>query len=627
VGVGRPNILFILIDDMGWMDLSCQGSKFYETPNIDSIAREGLQFTRAYASCPVCSPTRASLLTGKYPARVGITQWIGGENRGKVIGAPYLHNLPLSEYTLPKTLKDNGYNTFHVGKWHLGDNKYSPEKHGFDVNIGGCHMGSPWSGYFSPYNIPTLPDGPEGEYLTDRLTDEAIKLIKNHIKDSNNGNYSPFFLNMSFYSVHTPVQAPNEEIAYFERKLKDMKLDEIDPLIYEDIDFHLENRRLSKIRRRIVQSHTTYAAMIHRLDENIGRLLKTLDDVNIGNDTIVIFFSDNGGLSDSGSAPTSNLPLRNGKSYMYEGGIREPLLIRWKNSIDFGQVTDYPVTTPDFYPTLLEWCNIDLKPQQHIDGKSFAFLKELKNENRNSELQNSELIISKLETDFKRGPIFWHYPHYNNNGACPASAVIDGDWKLIEWHEESELELFNLKKDIGEKVNLAKAHPEKTTELFNILNNWKDEVKAKMPKKNPSYHLFDAKKYIKIQGQLSNSGGGLILLTAITRDKTQCIEISIEEALEELNEKTISLRIGSQVRIGRLEMDIEGGNQSEDHEFYDTHEEKYYSLQTLLSEYNGKNIAIRQWDEFPENLLKEYPQILPQIQIEEVGWDIFSKDG
>src|SRR6056297_193858 len=228
----RPNVLFILIDDMGWMDLSCQGSDFYETPNIDRLKDEGMQFNRAYASCPVCSPTRASIMTGKYPANVGITQWIGGNLSGKVVGAPYLHYLPLKEKSLAQTFKENGYKTYSVGKWHLGDEEHWPTKHGFDRNIAGCHMGNPYHGYFSPYNIPTLENGPKGEYLTDRLTHEAIKLLKTNGK-------SPFFMYMSYYSVHTPIQAPQENVEKFKKKAAQRELDQVDPYETEEINLYL----------------------------------------------------------------------------------------------------------------------------------------------------------------------------------------------------------------------------------------------------------------------------------------------------------------------------------------------------------------------------------------------------
>ncbi|MCJ7703873.1 MAG: sulfatase, partial [Anaerolineales bacterium] len=289
-----PNILFILTDDLGWRDLSCYGSTFYETPNLDRLAAQGMRFDQAYAACPVCSPTRASILTGKYPATVGVTDWIDfwGDThpcRGRIIDAPYIKHLPLSEVSIAAALKEAGYATWHVGKWHLGGDTTLPTNHGFDINVGGCEWGSPLNGYFSPYDIPGLENGPQGEYLTDRLTTEAIRLI-----EGNAGK--PFFLNLWYYSVHTPIQAKAEHIARFEIKAREMGLDQIDPFEIGDF-FPTEHKQDRRINRRRIQSDPVYAAMIYSLDENIGRLLAALADCGQAEDTVVVFTSDNGGLS------------------------------------------------------------------------------------------------------------------------------------------------------------------------------------------------------------------------------------------------------------------------------------------------------------------------------------------
>ncbi|PCJ59657.1 MAG: sulfatase [Planctomycetota bacterium] len=461
----KPNIVFILIDDMGWRDLSCYGSTFYETPNIDKLFSEGMHFTNAYAACPVCSPTRASILTGKYPANVGVTDYIGGHTKGIVIDAPYIDHLPLSEKSLAKTLKNNGYNTWHVGKWHLGGEEYYPEKHGFDVNIGGCHWGHPKGGYFSPWNMDTLPENKEGEYLTDRLTDEAIKLIENSSDDKS------FFLNMWYYSVHTPIQAKEEKIKKYEDKAVKLGLDKINAL-EEGENFSCEHKRDQKVVRRIVQSDPTYAAMIESLDENIGRLVKAIDDKGETDNTIIIFTSDNGGLSTAEGSPTCNAPLAEGKGWMYEGGTREPLIVKWPSNISEGSMCDVPVTSPDFYPTLLEVTEINLMPEQHQDGVSI-------------------LPLLKGEHRIDREAVFWHYPHYGNQGGTPGCSIRLGNYKLIEFFEDNRLELYDLEKDIGEKENLINTFPDITKDLHNKLINWRESVHAKIPEPNPDWNELD----------------------------------------------------------------------------------------------------------------------------------------
>ncbi len=459
----RPNIIFILIDDMGWRDLGCYGSSFYETPNIDRLAAQGMQFSNAYAACPVCSPTRASILTGKYPGRLRLTNWLIGEERGKLLEVPYVKHLSLDEVSLARALKERGgYRTYHVGKWHLGGPEYWPEHHGFDINVGGHTSGMPEEGYFSPWGIPTLEDGPEGEYLDDRLTDEAIALLRNNGDD-------PFFLYFPTYLVHTPIEAKEEDIAYFRAKAEGMGLDQIEPFV-EGEPFPCEHKRDQRILRRIVQSDPVYAAMVKCLDDNIGRLLDALDDLGKAEETIVIFTSDNGGLATAEGSPTCNAPLAEGKGWMYEGGTREPLMIRWPGHIEPGSTCDTPMTSPDFYPTLLAAAGLDAMPDQHCDGENIM-----------------PLLTSQTDHGLDKRAIYWHYPHYGNQGGTPGSSVREGDWKLIEFFEDGRLELYNLRNDISEDHNVAADHPELTDRLASQLAAWRESVEAQIPQPNPDW--------------------------------------------------------------------------------------------------------------------------------------------
>ena len=458
--MSKPNFLFILIDDMGWRDISCYGSVYYETPVIDRLANEGIRFTNAYATCPVCSPTRASILTGKYPATVGVTNWIGDQGKGKLIPAPYTHHLPLSEISLAKTLKGAGYRTYHVGKWHLGDKQYCPENHGFDVNIGGSHWGSPRNGYFSPYKMQKLPDGPAGEYLTDRLTAEAIKLIEN------NGN-DPFFLYLAHYAVHTPIQVAAPYLEKYRGKALSMGLDR--EKTFEDGEFFpVEHKKTERVCRRLLQSDPGYAGMVQNLDENMGRLLDALKRTGKFDNTVVVFTSDNGGLATSEGSPTCNAPLAEGKGWMYEGGTREPLIIRLPGRIAAATVCDTPVISTDFYPTFLELAGLPLMPQQHCDGESLV-----------------PLLAGK--GTIARDAIFWHYPHYGNQGGTPGSSIRCGDYKLIEFFEDGRRELYNLRDDVGEDHNLALDEPARTHDLGQRLAEWRERVEAKIPLANPDY--------------------------------------------------------------------------------------------------------------------------------------------
>ena len=452
----KLNFVFFLIDDLGWADLGCYGSTFYETPNIDRLASEGMRFTDAYAACPVCSPTRASIVAGKYPARLGITQWIGGPNEP----TPYRHYLPLEEITIAEALKQAGYATGFVGKWHLSTRdpdraKYYPDKQGFDVNIGGDYSGAPPT-YFWPYKkrnraLETMPpSGGEGEYLTDRLTDESLKFL-----DANKDR--PFLLYLSHYAVHTPIESKQALTDKYKSKVESMpKHDKPQSVpVY------------GRYKTRMAQDNPAYAGMLQSVDESVGLVMNKLTELGVADNTAIIFMSDNGGLSTvSREGPTCNLPLRAGKGWLYEGGIREPMIIKWPDAVRPGSVCSEPVTSTDFYPTMLQMAGLPLMPEQHVDGLSMVSL-----------LTGT----GKL----KRKAIYWHYPHYHGSGNRPSGAVRAGDYKLIEWYEDNSFELYNLKNDIGEKQDLAEQMPDKAAELHRMLHTWHKQMNAKMPESGP----------------------------------------------------------------------------------------------------------------------------------------------
>jgi len=428
----KPNFVFILIDDLGWTDLAGCGSDLYESPNIDKLFAGGMKFTNAYAACTVCSPTRASIMTGKYPATVNITDWIPGHARpwAKLKVPEFNQQLPLDEITIAEALKPAGYVTASMGKWHLGHEDYYPEKQGFDINIGGTHKGQPPS-YFSPYNIPTLDDGLEDEYLTDRLADEAVGFIETN-KDK------PFFLYWAHFAVHTPLQAKQDVTAKYQAKIKPDML----------------------------HTNPVYAAMIQSVDEAVGRVMDKLNELGIADNTIIIFMSDNGGLA----RVTSNVPLRAGKGSAYEGGTRTPMAIFWPGVVKPKSNCHVPVCSIDFYPTMLEMAGVKT-PAQHIpDGLSLV-------------------PLLKQEGKIDRDALYWHYPHYHPGGATPYSAVRKDDYKLIEYFEDGTLELYNLKEDIGESVNLAGKMPEKVKELHELLKKWREKTGARLPEPNPDYDV------------------------------------------------------------------------------------------------------------------------------------------
>lgn len=448
----KPNFVFILADDLGVMDIGCFNPKtFYETPNIDSLARKGMRFTQGYAACPVCSPTRASIMTGKYPPRVGITDYIGANRPGKLKPAPNSDHLALSEVTLAERLRDAGYATFFSGKWHLGNGEYSPSAQGFGPGLVGNNQ------FYYPSGGP-VPNHRDDPKTTDRIADGAVKFIVEH-KDQ------PFFAYLPFLAVHVPIGARSDLIAKYEKKRGDASANA------------WGKERDSKV--RFVQNRADYAAMLEQFDNAIGRVLKALETSGVADRTIVVFMSDNGGLATAEGHPTSNLPYRAGKGWPYEGGVREPLIICAPGVAVPGSACDTPVISTDFYPTFLELAGLPLMPEQHRDGVSLVPL----------------LKAGSLPPR----PLFWHYPHYGNQGGAPFSAIRDGDYKLIEWHEDSSLELYNLKADIGEQHNLSADEPDKAKELHSRLMEWRKSVGALMPTANPHGKEEAAKIKAKVE--------------------------------------------------------------------------------------------------------------------------------
>ncbi|MGD9556365.1 MAG: sulfatase [Mangrovibacterium sp.] len=501
----RPNVVFILADDLGWSDLGCYGSRFYETPRIDQLAKEGIRFTNAYAACHVCSPTRASILSGQYPARLGLTDWLPGRKNfpfQKLKNVVSEQHLPYGEnVTFPAVMKANGYTTAIIGKWHLGEDSASCERQGFDLHIpSGWLKGWPAKSYFSPYQMPGLKDGPEGEYLTDRMTDEAINFMTEN-KDK------PFLLYLSHFAVHDPIQGRPDLVKKYEQKLTQAKSPEGVPYILEgnpddktplsakamnDLlpeelysGFRVLPNRIVKIKQ--YQDNVQFAAMVESLDESVGRVLDKIKKLGLEDNTIVIFFADNGGMSAANfgnpkriiqpdnlnnAYSTSNLPLRGGKGWLYEGGVREPMIIKWPQKGVRGKVCDVPVISTDFYPTILDM--VGIQPDYRFDdGKSLVSLLKKTGRGKN---------------EIERRAIYWHFPHYSNHGMqSPGGAVRCGDYKLIEYFENSTVQLFNVAKDPGEHDDLSQTEPEKVKELSEMLHQWRKDAGARMMEPNPEY--------------------------------------------------------------------------------------------------------------------------------------------
>ena len=429
----KPNILFILIDDMGWMDLGCQGNPHVKTPNIDRFAMEGVRFTDAYAPAPVCSPTRAALMTGHSPARLHLTNHLPHQNRftppeSKLLPAEMRDHLPLEYTTIAERLRDEaGYATAFIGKWHLykgREEKFAAQFQGFDINIGGCSYGGPPT-FFDPYRIPFLTDRKKGEYLPDRLADETISFMQKQVQAK-----KPFYVALWNYTVHWPMEAPGEFVAKWADKPK------------------------------VGYNHKVYPAMLETMDLAIARVLEELGRLKIEEETFVVFTSDNGPFGGVGDAR----PLRADKGHLYEGGIRVPLIVRWPGKVAAGTVREDPVILTDFYPTLLEVAGLKTRKHYPGDGESL-------------------LPVLTGEADLQRDALFWHYPNFAfHRDNRLGSAIRMGDYKLIEFFDRNEVELYNLREDLGEKKNLAGVEAGRVEEMRKHLSRWREKSGARMPR-------------------------------------------------------------------------------------------------------------------------------------------------
>jgi arylsulfatase A-like enzyme len=445
-----PNIILILADDLGWTDLGCYGSDLHQTPHIDALTRGGMRFTANYSACTVCSPTRAALMTGRYPARLRITDWIPGmpPENPRLIVPDFTKQLPHEAVTIAEILQDAGYATASIGKWHLGGRPYYPEHHGFDVNVAGTDAPQPRPGYFAPYDIETITQGPTGEYITDRLSEEAVSFIRANRDE-------PFFLYLPHFAVHTPIQAKKELVERYR-----------DRVVRGSPDTAPSGSLASPATSRR-HTNAAYAAMIASLDESVGRIRETLDELKIAGRTIIIFTSDNGGRVPT----TSNAPLRVGKGSCYEGGVRVPLIISWPDVTPANSTSDVPVITMDLFPTILAMTGQELGEELVLDGLSLE-------------------PLLRQEGELPQRPLFWHYPHYQHyqqGGTTPYGAIRRGDHKLIEFYDDFRVELYNLRDDIGETKNLAPSTPELVNSLRAELRAWRTEVGAQMPTPNPNY--------------------------------------------------------------------------------------------------------------------------------------------
>ena len=448
------NVVLIVIDDLGWTDTGVYGSTFYETPNIDALAAGGARFTQFYTASPVCSPTRASLMTGRHPARLDLTNWIGGEQNGLLTQAEYIRQLPHEQVTIGEAFAEQGYSTGYIGKWHLGRAGYLPDTQGFEFTAAVNEAGQPGS-YFPPYenpdwpitDVPDLAGDPQDSYLTDRLTDVALQFIETN-RDR------PFFLVLSHYAVHTPLQAPSEAVQRYEQQAA---------FLGPDRDENYEPERESSTKLR--QDHPTYAAMVESTDLSVGRILAGLADLGLDSRTVVVFVSDNGGLSTltrrGFNQATANAPLRAGKGWLYDGGIRVPLIVRWPGRIKPGTVVDSPAMSMDLFPTLLDMADLPTRPDQHVDGTS--------------------LTGAMTARTGAREALYWHFPHYHGSGNRPGGAVRVGDLKLVEWFEDGSVELYDLSDDISERRDLSVDRPADTARLLGALRAWRQEVGANMP--------------------------------------------------------------------------------------------------------------------------------------------------
>ncbi len=450
----KTNFVFLLVDDLGWADLGCFGSTFHKTPHIDALCNSGMKFTHGYAACPVCSPTRASILTGRHPVRVEITDWIPGRRTDKDSKFQHIEdrdNLALRETTIAEKLQENGYQTFFAGKWHLGDAGHWPTDQGFDFNIGGNVKGSPPGGYYAPWKNPTLNAKKPKEYVTERLTEESIRFLKERDPEK------PFLLYLSYYNVHTPITPYKKRFKQF-KKTASEAFDNATP-------FQREGNGTSRMR----QDNPAYASMVSAVDDSVGSVLNAIEQLALDKNTVVMFFSDNGGLCTTRkTGPTSNLPLRSGKGWLYEGGVREPMIIRAPGVTKPMTVCESSVVSMDFFPTILELAGLPKKPELHADGKSLV-----------------PMLQGRVQAEDRT--LYWHYPHYHGSTWTPGASILEGDWKLIEFYERDDCELYNLANDQGESDDLSKQRPELTKKLRNKLAAWQKRMGSQMPKMNPDY--------------------------------------------------------------------------------------------------------------------------------------------
>ena len=495
ISAEKPNVIFILADDLGWSDLACYGSELYETPNIDRLAQEGVKFTNAYSACQVCSPTRASFLTGKSPAALKLTDWLAGRpdyDFQRMIKPKIRQGLPTSEKTIAEYFKEQGYQTAMFGKWHVGKKSpFKPVDSGFDLHIPKTSTGgAPTGGYHGPFPFKDVP-GKKGDYLTDKLTDHAIKFI-------NKNKNKPFFLYFPHFAVHDPIQGRADLVKKYKKKLKSMPKpsgpafilegnpDDKEPLTRHQLTELLGRseykghkvfpQRIVKIKQH--QNNPEFAAMVEAMDESLGRIEAELKSLGLSENTIIIFTADNGSMAAANffnpkrtvtkktldkAYSSSNLPLRGAKGWMYEGGIRVPAIVKWPGKGKNGIICDSPIITADFYPTILEMAGLPLLPEQHTGGVSFT--KALKGE------------------EYDRGkPLYWHYPHYSNHGMqSPGGAIRLGDHKLLEYFENGTLQLFNLKEDIGEQNDISKQFPELVSKMHQMLKDWRQKNDVQMP--------------------------------------------------------------------------------------------------------------------------------------------------
>lgn len=456
-GEAAPNVVLILVDDLGRQDMTCEGSPFYETPNIDRLAAQAMRFTNGYAACQVCSPSRAAIQTGKYPARVRITDYIGApqppqwKRNTRLLPAPYQLQLGLEETTLAEALVDKGYKTFFAGKWHLGGEGFLPTDQGYAINQGGHAAGSPPGGFFSPYKNPKLTDGPPGELLPLRLASETAQFIR---ESSQTGK--PFFAMLSFYSVHAPIQTTQELWKKYRNKADALGL------IQDRQRFLLD--RTQEVRQ--VQDNPLYAGMMESMDQGVGIVLDALTEAGVDDNTIVIFTSDNGGVSSGDGYATSCLPFRGGKGRQWEGGLRTPLYIRWPG-VTNGTASSELASHIDLFPTILDMVGASPSSYGQVDGISLA-----------PAMRGQRLSDRAL---------FWHYPHYGNQGGEPSAVVRHGEWKLIHYFEDGHDELYHVAADIGEQTDLAATMTERVQDLKQRLEQWQREVGAVSPTPNPNY--------------------------------------------------------------------------------------------------------------------------------------------